>query len=361
MYYLHILSPFLSKKTIYKNLEIHYNKFMNIYKKILLLISIASILLFSIFLFYSFENNSSSCKEDFFVIKKGDTLKTVSENLKNEKFIKNSRVFYFLFYFNNEPKNIKAGTYKLNCSMSVFKIIDRVVKGDVVKEKITILEGWKINDIANYLDEKELFSKEEFFNVAGTSGLGHPSIDFSSEFEFLNYKPKNLSLEGFLFPDTYYINKNDSVEIIIKKMLSNFENKVWINIKNKESFYSNLILSSLIEKEVRGMQDKQMISNILFKRLENYIPLQVDATVIYANETENNDYVFDTSIDSPFNTYKYQGLPVGPICNPGLESIEAALNPIENNYWYYLSAKDGTTIFSKNFEEHKSNKFLYLR
>lgn len=330
-------------------------------QKIILSFFIILIFSFIVFCISSFTNNSSLFKEDFFVIKEGETLKTVSQNLKDENFIKNSRIFYLFFFLSNDPRNIKAGTYKLSSSMSIFEIINDIVKGNVVKEKITILEGWTINDIANYLEQKDIFAKEEFFDIAGESGLNHPSKDFSNEFEFLKSKPSNLSLEGFLFPDTYYVNRNDTAEIIIKKMLSNFKLKVWDNVKNKDNFYNNLILASLVEKEVRGIKDKQMISSILLKRLRNSLALQVDATVIYANGAEGIDSTFDTSIDSPFNTYKYPGLPIGPISNPGIESIEAVLNPIENNYWYYLSAKDGTTIYSKNFEEHKYNKYLYLR
>ena len=302
-------------------------------------------------------NYTAHYKEDLFVIREGETLKTISQNLKEEGFIRNSRLFYILLYFHNDPKDIKAGIYKLNSSMGSSEIINQIINGNTVKEKIVIREGWTINDIANYLEEKNLFNKEYFFNIAGKSELGYPSLDLSNEFEFLKYKPKNLSLEGFLFPDTYYINQNDTPEIIIKKMLSNFEKKVWNKIDNKQNFYDVLILSSLIEKEVRGFEDKQMISHVILKRLESNMPLQIDATVLYANKGA----VFDSKVDSPFNTYKYTGLPIGPISNPGKESIEAALNPISNNYWYYLSAKDGTTIFSENFEEHKINKNIYLR
>lgn len=302
-------------------------------------------------------NYTTHYKEDLFVIREGETLKTISQNLKEEGFIKNSRLFYILLYFHNDPKDIKAGIYKLNSSMGSSEIINQIINGNTVKEKIVIREGWTIDDIANYLEEKNLFNKEYFFNIAGKSELGYPSLDLSNEFEFLKYKPKNLSLEGFLFPDTYYINQNDTPEIIIKKMLSNFEKKVWNKIDNKQNFYDVLILSSLIEKEVRGFEDKQMISHVILKRLESNMPLQIDATVLYANKGA----VFDSKVDSPFNTYKYTGLPIGPISNPGKESIEAALNPISNNYWYYLSAKDGTTIFSENFEEHKINKNIYLR
>lgn len=282
--------------------------------------------------------------EDTFIIREGETLKTISKNLKEQGLISNSSLFFFTLYFTNNPLDIKAGAYEINSAMGNFKIIHQITTGNTIKEKITIIEGWTINDIAEYLEKEELFTKEEF--------LAATKKDYSSEFSFLN----SNNLEGFLFPDTYFINQTDTPEIIIKRMLLNFETKVWGSVKDKENFYEVLILSSILEREVISYEDKQKVAHILFKRLANDMPLQVDATILYVN---NN--IFDSEIDSLFNTYKYLGLPPAPISNPGIESIEAALNPLNNNYWYYLSAKDGTTIFSNNFEEHKMNKIIYLR
>lgn len=328
------------------------------FKKIL---SFLVIILIVTSFFVFINNNNLLYKEDTFTITEGQTLKTISQNLKKEGFIKNSQLFYFLLYFDKNPKDIKAGTYKLNSSMSYSEIIEQIIMGYTFNEKITIVEGWTIDDIANYLEEKGLFKKEEFFKVAGKSGLGYPSLDFSNEFKFLKDKPKNMSLEGFLFPDTYFINEGDTPETIIKKMLSNFEQKVLDKIEITDNIFDTIILASVIEKEVKSFEDKKMIADILLKRLKNNIALRIDATVIYSNKIENKEKLLDLEIKSPYNTYQYPGLPIGPISNPGIESIKAALNPISNNYWYYLSAKDGTTIFSKNFEEHKINKSIYLR
>jgi len=318
---------------------------MTTLKKILLI----SILVFFAFIFY-FSNRELPYKEDLFTIEEGETLKTISQSLKEEGFIKSSNLFYISLYLSNNPKAIKAGVYQLNSEMGNQKIINQIIKGETATEKITIVEGWTISEIASYLEDKGLFEKEAFISLANSN-------EFTNEFEFLKYKPKNINLEGYLFPDTYYVEKNDTPEIIIRKMLSNFENKVWNGINNKENFYNILILASILEKEVTTFYDKQLVTDILLKRLEIGMALQLDATVIYANNLE----IFDLEIDSPYNTYKYPGLPIGPISNPGTESIEAALNPIKNNYWYYLSTKDGTTIFSKTFEEHKMNKNIYLR
>ena len=332
--------------TFYGKSKVYYNRHMNKPQKLLLsffLISLAALILY-------FLINKLEYKEDLFVIKEGETLRIISENLKEEGYIKSGNFFYLSLCLNNNPKNIKAGTYALNSEMGNLEIISQIIKGSSVSEKITIIEGWTISEMADYLEKKGLFKKEEFIETANSN-------DFITEFKFLGYKPENMNLEGFLFPDTYYISLDNTPEEIIKIMLSNFEEKVWKKIEDKDGFYDTLILASMLEKEVVSLEDKKIVADILLKRLEIGMALQVDATVLYANNLET----LDLEIDSPFNTYKYPGLPIGPISNPGLKSIEAALNPTENNYWYYLSTKDGTTIFSRNFEEHKINKNIYLR
>lgn len=311
-------------------------------------------LVFSFFILFIFSfyflGNSLNYKEDVFTITEGETLKTISQKLKEEGFVKNSNLFYLSLYLTQDPKEIKAGSYQLNSKMGNLEIIDKIIKGNTLVEKITIIEGWTIAEIGKHLEKEGLFEAEQFLETTNSN-------NFLEEFEFLKYKPEGLSLEGFLFPDTYYFNKNDSPETVVRKMLSNFEEKVWPEIKEKETFYNTLILASLLEKEVITFEDKQKVADILLKRLEAGMALQVDATVLYANNLES----LDLEIDSPYNTYKYPGFPLGPISNPGLESIKAALNPLKNNYWYYLSTKNGTTIFSRNFEEHKMNKNIYLK
>ena len=130
-------------------------------------------------------------------------------------------------------------------------------------------------------------------------------------------------------------------------------------LKNQGKTVPDIVtMASILEKEVKTMNDKKIVAGILWKRLEAGMPLQVDSSLLYYKASGSG--TFDKEIDSPYNTYKYSGLPAGPICNPGIESIEAAISPQESKYWYYLSAKDGTTIFSKTYDEHLANKAKYL-
>lgn len=272
-----------------------------------------------------------------FSIENGETLKTISYNLKEQNLIKNEDVFYAFFHITSNAENIKAGNYNIEPEMSSFNIMQKFLKGESFSQKILIPEGWTIKDIGKYLKERNICTIEEF-----NSAL---ELNWKENFSFLEN-----DLEGFLFPDTYYLGGNETAEDIIKMMLQNFKQKA-LPIISKQDLLQTITLASLLEKEVIGAKDKQLVADILLKRLEIGMALQVDATIDYAEEISNELY----------DTYENSGLPPGPICNPGIESIKAALDPLPNEYWFYLSAKDGTTIFSHNFEEHKYNKNIYLR
>ena len=184
------------------------------------------------------------------------------------------------------------------------------------------------------------------------------------QFYFLKDKPEDTSLEGFLFPDTYEISGGINCDDFIITMLSNFERKITPELKNQmqkkeKSVFEIITMASMLEKEVRTLNDKKIASGILWKRIEVGMPLQLDATINYiTGKSDPAVAIKDTKIDSPYNTYKYKGLPKGPISNPGMDSIIAAINPEDSPYWFYLS--DGRTIFSKTFEEHTVNKAKYL-
>ena len=244
--------------------------------------------------------------------------------------------------------------------MPVFEIINKLSAGDTIKDSITILEGYTISDIAKLIEKKELYPKDEFLNSA--------KQDFSKDSPFLKDKPQNASLEGYIFPDTYFVSQGQNLHDLIKTALSNFGKKLTSELTNeiskqKKSIFEIVTMASMIEKEVRSLEDKKIVSGILWKRLSAGVPLQVDATVNYVTgKKPATTAISDTKIDSPYNTYQNPGLPAGPISNPGLESILAAIYPTESQYWYYLSANgSGKTIFSKTLDEHNTARAKYLR
>jgi len=317
--------------------------------------------------------------EQMFLIEKGDSIKEIAHNLENQEFIKDKNFFFLYIFLNNNLKNVKAGEYIISPFESISEIAEKFIKGDVVKENITIIEGWGIRDVAWYFENKGMFQAEEIFEIIGfpladyskTKDLPLPK-DFSDEFSFFKDKPKNLGLEGYLFPDTYEIGKQGLIdnhrfiEEIIKKILRNFDEKISFDLreeiqKQDKTIFEIITMASLLEREVKSITDKKIVSGILWKRFKNDVPLQVDATINYITGKKTiEDFKEDVKIDSPYNTYKYRGLPLGPISNPGLDSILASIYPEDSDFWYYLSTPEGETIFTRTLEEHNIARVKYL-
>jgi len=303
-------------------------------RKIKFLIGIFAFLFFLSYFFWweIFVPKDKVSSEKIFTVEKGQGLLEIGKNLKKEGLIKNEIFFDFYLIFIRKEKNLQAGKYYLSSTMNIPEIAQKIISGETAKIKVTIPEGSRVKEI----EEK------------------------------LGLKLPGDNLEGYLFPDTYYFPVGVSGEEVVKTMRENFEKKISPYKEEIErsgkTLQEIITMASLIEKEVKEKEDKEIVSGILWKRLKTGIPLQVDATITYLTGKKTTKLTLeDLQIDSPYNTYKYKGLPPGPICNPGLESILAALYPKESEYWYYLSTPEGKTIFSKTLEEHNIAKEKYLR
>lgn len=283
--------------------------------------------------------NPDSDETVIFLVKKGEGAKEISINLKEQGLIRYSSLFKVYALVQGQTEKLQAGEYELSPGMAIPEIVNKLASGDRIKKIITIIEGWTLKDIANYLEEKGIAQTEEL----------------------------DPNLEGYLFPDTYEISPEDGIEEIIEKMLDNFDKKLTSELREEiasqgKTIHEIVIMASLVEKEVRGFEDKKIVAGILWKRLEWDIPLQVDATITYITGRKTTKILKEElQIDSPYNTYKYKGLPLGPISNPGLESILAAIYPQESQYLYYLSTPEGETIFSKTLKEHNTARAKYLK
>lgn len=294
-----------------------------------------------------------------FVVEKGEGAKEISIKLKSEGLIKHSSIFRTYVLFKGLSKKLQAGQYELSPSMNLPSIVKKLSRGEIIKEKITIIEGWNLKNITQYFQDNEISTQEEFLELT--------KKDFSQGLSFLLDKPKDLSLEGYLFPDTYEVIPGASAENIIRKILNNLDQKITPDLREEinqqgKSIFEIITMASLLEKEVRTLEDKKIVSGILWKRLEIGMPLQVDATINYITGKNDDGASFiDLEIDSPYNTYKYYGLPLGPIANPGLDSILAAIYPQDSDYLYYLSDHDGRTIFSETYKEHNAAKAKYRK
>jgi len=274
-----------------------------------------------------------------FLVKKGEGAKEISINLKEQDLIRYDFLFRVYVLFKEVGGDLKAGEYELSRAMAVPEIVNKLASGDRIKKIITIIEGWNLEDIGNYLEEKGIVKAKEL----------------------------DPSLEGYLFPDTYEISPEDGIKEIVEKMLDNFDKKLTSELREEissqgKTVHEIVIMASLLEKEVRTFGDKKIVSGVLWKRLEYSIPLQVDATITYITGGKTTKITKEElQIDSPYNTYKYKGLPLGPISNPGLESIIAATYPQDSQYLYYLSTPEGETIFSRTLKEHNAAKAKYLK
>ena len=324
-------------------------------KKLLLLLILIGFFIWTLF---PREPGVKISKE--FLIEKGDGIWEIASNLEKEDLLKNRFSFIFYLFLKGRIRDVKTGHYLLSPSLSVFEITKKLIGGETIKEKITIIEGWSKKDIASYLEEKNVCSETEFSKATKLE-------NWKEDHDFFKESIVTEDIEGYLFPDTYFVEKGTSCEQVVRQMLENFDEKLDFEMKReifaqKKKIFEIVTMASLIEKEVKTFEEKKLVSGILWKRLENNIPLQVDATIIFITGKKTTKVSKgETEIDSPYNTYKYKNLPKGPICSPGLESIKAAIYPEDSEYWYYLSTPSGETIFSKTLKDHNIAKAKFLK
>jgi len=233
---------------------------------------------------------------------------------------------------------------------------------------LTIIPGWDLRDVAEYLVSKKLAtSTADVYEITGEPARKYKVSDeafvFGPSDDLLESRPFGLSMEGYLAPETLRVFADADLSEIVDKFYFARKDQltpaILTTVKtSKKSLHEILTLASILEREVRGLEDKKIVADIFWRRLAINWALQADSTVHYAVAKEGNVFTTtkDRQVDSPWNTYKYPGLPPGPICNPGLESIQATLEPTKNNYWYFLTGKDGKVYYAKTLEEHNANK-----
>jgi len=238
---------------------------------------------------------------------------------------------------------------------------------------LTIIPGWNLRQIADYLVKQGIASStEEVYLLIGKPAVDYRRLGISlpviNESSVVSYKPGYVSYEGFLAPETYRVFMDASLLDVIRKFIDQRDKQIdaamWNDIKNSgHGFYEILTMASLLEEEVQSPADKAKVADILWRRYKNNWALQLDSSVHYVVDKTGNVFTTskDRSVDSLWNTYKYPGLPLGPIANPGLASIKAAIYPEKNSYWYFLTGKDGAVYYAKTLDEHNLNRARYLR
>ena len=307
---------------------------------------ILGIILIAIILLFIFIDIISpvSCdgEEKLINIEKGWGSNQIAEKLKQENLIKSEWIFVYYVWIRNYNERLQAGEYLLNSGMTVFKITEIIIKGQVVPNwiKVTIPEGWDIKKIQERLIALEVITLDEKLPI---------------------------DQEGYLFPDTYYFYKNAGINAVIEKMKANFDKKITNDLLKEieeqgKALYDILKMASILEKEVISDEDRAIASGIFWDRLKINYPLESCATIAYILGKDKWRYsIEETRIKSPYNTYLNIGLPPTPINNPGLSAIKAAIYPTYTDYNFFLTDPEtGNTIFSKTLQEHNQNKAKYF-
>lgn len=324
-------------------------------------------LLISFFFYFYLVINWRISYKGKITIPKNKTSKQIIKILSKESLVKNQFLIENYIKILGIEHSFKAGIFDLSNFKTTKQLILGLIKSPKQEYiKLTILEGWNLKEIARYLKTNRIIkSEEEFLKYTGFQDKLKPDKSFEEylykRFNILKDKPKGSSLEGYLFPDTYFVAKNQDIKHLIIKMIENFSQKMNLYLKDikaqKKSVYEIITMASIIEEEAKFKKDKYLISDILWRRLDFGILLQVDSTVNYITGEKKRFIDFkEMKIDSLYNTYKYKGLPKGPICNPSLESIKASIFPKKNSYLYFLSDKNGNLYYSKKLEEHNLKK-----
>lgn len=308
-------------------------------------------------------------QEISFEVPAGAGTRRISQDLEAFGLIRSRRYFEIYLWLKGWEGRLKAGEHHLHSSGNIRQIARYLYSGETIDQsvKIKIIEGWNNKEIADYLAGAGLPAGKGFLDMS----LGDDALPqgLSQKYSaLLADKPPLAGLEGYMFPDTYFAYKDARPEDIISKMLANLDQKLdpkmREDIKNRQkSIFEILIMASIIQKEVANRSDMKMVSGIFWNRLDIGQPLQSCATLAYLLGENKRQYSYeDTRTPSPYNTYMNRGLPPGPISNPGLEAISAAIYPEDNDYNYFLSDPEtGKTVFSRTLDEHNLNKYKYLK
>lgn len=340
---------------------------MNKKIKIILIIVLAVIILSGVggVLFYSTSLKSvgKSDEEVIFIIKQGTPSKTIIDNMENAGLLRNKYAGYIYMKLHKDI-NLQAGTYVLNKGMDFKSIIKTLNRGDVLDDSVsvTFVEGKRLKVYAKQISDKFGYTEDEVINVWNDKEYLGELIEkywFLTD-EILNDK-LYYALEGYLYPNTYQFKKDASIKEITEKMLNTtgvFLDKYKSEIeKSKYSVHEILSMASIIELEAVSYEDREKVSQVIYKRLDTGMTLGMDVTTYYAVQRDMKEELWqkDLVVNNPFNTRVVLGLPVGPICNSSIESVFASLNPADTDYLYfYADVKTGKVYFAQNETEFEA-------
>lgn len=336
---------------------------MNLSRRYKIFLVCVSLFLFfiSLVLYFLLIPPSRTSLNKTILIKKGMPLRKISTLLEQEGILRNREMFIVMVTLLGKKGELRAGEYEFHTRMLPFEVLSSLVKGQVKQHLVTIPEGYTLSQIGQLLEGLGIVEKKAFLQTAASHAF-IASLSLSEHFSIQiedSRKREELTLEGYLFPNTYHFIKEMEPEEVIRMMVQQFRKNFGPDLIEKASQMGispreAVILASIIEKETPLSEEKPLVSAVFHNRLKKKMPLQSDPTVIYGIKNFDKNLTKEHLLTpSPYNTYLNPGLPPTPICNPGKESILAALNPASSLHLYFVSKNDGSHHFSQSYEEHQ--------
>jgi UPF0755 protein len=290
--------------------------------------------------------------QKFVLLRPGSTTRKIASELKQAGIIRNERAFV-LWHALHHERSLKAGEYLFEKTATIEEIHNRLARGDIYVHTVVIPEGYTMFDIADAVAQAGLGTRDEFLKLA------------QSETDLIqDIAPEAKSLEGYLFPDTYEFTRTQTMHDIVAAMVHHFR-QVEASIGLNTDVHQTVIMASIVEKETAVAEERPMVASVYYNRLTKRMALDADPSVIYAEllagSYQGALHHADMAVNSPYNTYRFPGLPPGPIANPGKSSLEAALHPGVSDYLYFVSDGNGHHRFAHSLEEHNRNVIAYRR
>lgn len=298
----------------------------------------------------------------YVLLRPGWSTRHIATELKNAGAIRDTNAF-LLWHYLGRPRSLKAGEYKFDHPQTALAVHQRLVAGDIFKHTVVVPEGYNMFDVAQAIESAGLGLKEEFLNVA------RQNVALVSDFD-----PQAKSLEGYLFPDTYQFTRTQSMGDMAASMVRRFRQEArtigLLNLANSQApnalnIRRVVTMASIVERETASPDERPMVASVYYNRIAKSMALNADPSVIYgalvAGQFTGVITRADLQLNSPYNTYRFGGLPPGPIGNPGRASLEAAMHPAETDFYYFVSDNNGHHRFARTLDEHSRNVAAYRR
>jgi UPF0755 protein len=290
--------------------------------------------------------------EVFVDIPPGSSTATIGDRLVQAGVVRDARTFQVALWISGRSRGLRAGEYRFDAPLHALDVIDKIARGDVYRRRLTFREGLTVAEMAQVFEQRGFGTAAEFETAALNAALIH------------DLDPAAADLEGYLFPETYALPRGTSAAAVVAQMVDAFKTALTDDIRSSAaaaglSIRQLVTLASLVEKETGTPAERPLVAAVYANRLRIGMGMQADPTVIYALQKagryDGNLRRDDLQFDSPYNTYRYAGLPPGPIAAPGKASLEAAAKPAEVGYLYFVSKNDGSHVFASTLAEHNRN------